>query len=167
MYRDEEENLLDEVGVSANLAGDVGMIGFEDNYSNYQRSRNSLTGNAISDIIVLRQKDCRKLLLFHLNVNSIQNKFEEVKILVNELKAQVVFLTETKIDSSYPNTQFQIDGFNFYRQDRRKGGGGIIAFFSATLTSKKLKPPRKFDTFESLVIKSKFGKNDVTVLGLY
>ena len=98
------------------------------------------TGDVLSRIITSRQKDCRKLLLWHLNINSIQNKFEEVKILVNQLKAQVIFLTETKIDSTYPNSQFKLDGFNLYRQDRRKGGGGIMAFFSSSLITKRLQP---------------------------
>ena len=45
----------------------------------------------------------------HFNVNSLQNKIEEVLILIGEFKAQVVFLTETKIDGSYPNSQFAIE----------------------------------------------------------
>ena len=72
-----------------------------------------------------------------------------------------------KIDSTYPNNQFKLDGFNLYRQDRRKGGGGIMAFFSSSLLTKRLQPPRKYDTFESLIIKSKLCNYDVTVLGLY
>ena len=42
-----------------------------------------------------------------------------------------------------------------------------MAFFSSTLITMKLNPSRKYDTFESLVIKSRFGNNDVTVLSLY
>ena len=45
----------------------------------------------------------------HFNVNSLQNKIEEVLMLIGEFKAQVVFLTETKIDGSYPNSQFAIE----------------------------------------------------------
>lgn len=44
------------------------------------------------------------IFIVHFNVNSLQNKIEEVVMLIDELKAQVVFLTETKIDGSYPNT---------------------------------------------------------------
>ena len=54
------------------------------------------------EIINLRQRDSRGLIVLHLNVNSLQNKLEEVKILIDDFKAQVVFLTETKTDSSYP-----------------------------------------------------------------
>ena len=53
----------------------------------------------------------------HLNVNSLQNKIEEVGSLIGEFKAQVMFLTETKIDASYPNSQFNINGYNIYRND--------------------------------------------------
>ena len=42
-----------------------------------------------------------------------------------------------------------------------------MAFFSSSLITKRLQPPRKYDTFESLVIESKFGNYDVTLLGLY
>lgn len=68
----------------------------------------------------------------HLNVNSLQNKFEEVQSLMKDFKAQVVYLTETKIDASYPNSQFMVEGYNIYRNDRTKGGGGVLAYFSSS-----------------------------------
>lgn len=88
------------------------------------------------EIINLRQRDSRGLTVLHLNVNSLQNKLEEVKILIDDIKAQVVFLTETKTDSSYPNSQFKLEGYNMYRNDRAKGGGGVMAYFSSKLPSK-------------------------------
>lgn len=103
----------------------------------------------------------------HLNVNSLQNKFEEVSSLMKEFKAQVVYLTETKIDASYSNSQFMVEGYNIYRNDRTKGGGGILAYFSSSIPSKKLKLPRKYKTIEPLVIQSKFGCHEVIVVGLY
>ena len=90
----------------------------------------------------------------------------KIKLLVQQLKTQVVFLTETKIDSSYANAQFNLGGFNIYRQDRSKGGVGIMTFFAFSLVSTRLKSPKKFETIESLVIKSKFGNSDITVVGL-
>lgn len=77
--------------------------------------------NTLTDIIATRQKDNRALMMMHLNINSIQNKFEDFNMLVDQLKAHVIFLTETKIDASYPNSQFKIRGYNMYRNDRKKG----------------------------------------------
>ena len=69
------------------------------------------------EVMEIRKKDSRDLLLFHLNINSIQNKFEELKSIITEdLKAHVAFITETKIDACYPNSQFKIDGFKHLPQ---------------------------------------------------
>ena len=97
----------------------------------------------------------------------LQNKFEELKIIIKDSKAQVVFLTETKIDSSYSCSQFMLDGCNIFRNDRTECRGGVLAYFSSRLPSKKLKLPRTFTTLEALIIESKFGKHYVVIEGLY
>ena len=47
-----------------------------------------------------------------------------------------MFVSETKIDSSYPNAQFPIPSYSLYRNDRKKGGGGILALISTALLKK-------------------------------
>ena len=81
------------------------------------------------------------LLLIHLNINSIQNKFDDLKILNSELRSQIIVLSETKIDSTFKNEQFQLQGYNMYRRDRKKGGGGLMAFISHNIISTKLISP--------------------------
>ena len=88
-------------------------------------------------------------------------------MLIKDFKGQVIFLTETKIDSSYPNTQFRIEGYNIYRKNTIEGGGGVIAYFSSSLPTKKLKLPKKFTTIEILAKESKFGRHEVVVLRIY
>ena len=120
------------------------------------------------EVIEIRKRDSRDLLLFHLNINSIQNKFEELKSIITEdLKAQVAFITETKLDATYPSSQFKIDGFNIFRNDRKKGGGGVMAFVSSSIPSKKLGLPCAYKTIEPLVIQSRIGSHDVIFLGIY
>ena len=60
------------------------------------------SANFLPEFIKSRNDDDREILIMHLNINEIQNKFEEVKQLMKEFKAQVFFLTETKIDATYP-----------------------------------------------------------------
>ena len=55
-----------------------------------------------------RKQQPNEALLIHLNINSLQNKFEE-------LKSHIIFITETKIDKSYPNDQFKLLGYHLYR----------------------------------------------------
>ena len=122
---------------------------------------------ANADSLPRRTKKAREILLIHLNVNSLQNKVKEVGLLIKETKAQVFFLTETKIDSTYPDSQFALSGYNIFRNDRKKGGGGVMAYISDTLPSKRLGLPRKFTTIEPLVIQSKFGRHDVVIVEIY
>ena len=69
------------------------------------------------------------MLIVHLNINSIQNKFEELKSINKQLKSHIIFLSDTKIDGSYPNSQFNLEGYHTFRQDKAiKGGGGLMAF---------------------------------------
>ena len=122
---------------------------------------------SVPEVVQRRKKDSREILVMHLNVNSLQNKIEEVRMLVEQFKAHVVFLGETKIDGTYPNSQFAINNYYLYRNDRVKGGGGLMAYFSSVLPSKRLKQPKVFKTIEVLPIQSKFGGKDVIVMGIY
>ena len=88
-----------------------------------------------------RAKDARNILIFHLNVNSLQSKIVEVVMLIDEFKAQVVFLTETKIDGPYPNSQFAIERYKKYGNNRKKGAGGVLANVSSKLAWKRLSLP--------------------------
>ena len=75
----------------------------------------------------------------------------------------MVFLGETKIDGTYPNSQFSINNYYLYRNDRVKSGGGLMAYFSPVLPSKRLKQPKVFKPIEVLPIQSKFSGKDVTM----
>ena len=46
-----------------------------------------------------------KLILSHLNINSILNKFDEVKFVI-ATNVDVISLSETKCDNSFPVAQF-------------------------------------------------------------
>ena len=44
-------------------------------------------------------------------------------------------ISETKIDESFPTSQFLIDGFSSpYRLDRNSNGGGILVYFKNNIT---------------------------------
>lgn len=135
-------------------------------YANLHREQEN--ANVDSPPVSLRRtKETREILLIHMNVNSLQNKVEEVGSLIKESKAQVVFLTETKIDCTYPDSQFAQNGYSIYRNDRKKGGGGVMAYISDKLPSKRLGLPRKFTTIEPLAIQSKLGRHDALIVGIY
>ena len=47
----------------------------------------------------------------HLNINSIRNKFEMLSMSVAQY-VDILMLSETKLDSTFPSTQFLINGFS-------------------------------------------------------
>ena len=76
--------------------------------------------------------------LVHLNINSIRNKF---KLLNEQIKGiiDVLMISETKVDYSFPIGNLLIDGFSTpYRSDRDSKGGGIMLFVREDIPSNLL-----------------------------
>ena len=75
----------------------------------------------------IRSDNPNKLVFAHLNINSIRNKSEFLATQVKG-KIDILMISETKIEESFPNGNFIIEGFSIpYRLDRdSKGGGGLF-----------------------------------------
>ena len=86
----------------------------------------------------ISRKNMNRIKIDQLNLNSIRNKFDVlVPAVVGNL--DILLITETKIDSSFPEGQFEIDGFTTpYRVDRDCHGGGILLYIRQDVSSKLL-----------------------------
>ena len=79
----------------------------------------------------------------HLNINSISNRFDKLKLLVRD-KVGILVAMKTKLDSTFHNSQFLIEDYSEpYRFDKSKHGCGIPFcvredILSEILTSHKL-----------------------------
>ena len=57
-------------------------------------------------------------------------------------------ISETKLDSSFPNGQFQIHGYSEpYRLDRNGNGGGILVFIREDIPTKLIDSQMKIEGF--------------------
>ena len=57
-------------------------------------------------------------------------------------------ISETKLDSSFPNGQFQIHGYSEpYKFDRNGNGGGILVFIREDIPSKLVESQMKIEGF--------------------
>lgn len=68
------------------------------------------------DVSTMSIVDERKLsssdaLVAHININSIQNKFDELTSLNETLKSHVLIISDTKIDGSFQRGQFALSGY--------------------------------------------------------
>ena len=79
-----------------------------------------------------------KIILCHLNINSIRNKIDILASLVRGT-VDIMLISESKIDDSFPTNQFLIPGFSTpYRKDRDGKGGGVLLYVRQDIPSKCL-----------------------------
>ena len=76
----------------------------------------------------MRIKHVNKIIIGHLNINSLRNKFEFLFEVIRG-KVDILMISETKIDESFPLCQFRVNGFNApFRLNPNSNGGGIMLF---------------------------------------
>ena len=47
-------------------------------------------------------------------------------------------ISETKVDESFPNQQFNVNGYKMFRKDRDRFGGGLMFYVNEQIPSKVL-----------------------------
>ena len=58
----------------------------------------------------LKDEHSDRPVIAHLNINSLSPKFEQLSSLIRD-KIDILLVSETKIDASFPNSNFFIDGY--------------------------------------------------------
>ena len=84
----------------------------------------------------------------------MRNKFDNIVDILNRNIIDVMSMTETKLDESFPKHQFVLEGFNVIRNDFTLNSGGIMAFIRDDITHTR-RPEFEFSThnhMQSLVI---------------
>ena len=66
-----------------------------------------------------------------MDVNSIRSKFEALEFLTKD-KFDVFLVSASKLNSSFPEVQFEIPGYRMFWQDRDKYGDGLICYLTRT-----------------------------------
>ena len=85
-----------------------------------------------------RLENPKKVMLGHLNINSIPKKFEGIMDLVKG-KLDIFLISETKIDTSFPDEQFCCEGYSIpHRKDRILGGGCLLMYVNENIPSRLL-----------------------------
>ena len=93
----------------------------------------------IQELRHLRKENPFRVMIGHININSIINIFESlVKYVGNNLN--ILMVSETKIDDTFLESQFLTEGFSaLYRLDWTAKGGGILLYIRQDIPSKYLK----------------------------
>ena len=75
--------------------------------------------------------------VLHFNINSItaEGRLEELSIVCDTIKVDVLILTESKLSETIPTNIVTISGYHEpLRRDRTRHGGGVLVYISESLT---------------------------------
>ena len=79
------------------------------------------------------------VIIDHLNINSIRNKFDMLQFLLAD-SIDILMISDSKLDGTFPSSQSQIYGFRTpYRLDGNDRGGGILLFVRENLMTRLLR----------------------------
>ena len=108
----------------------------------------------------------KNVIFGHLNINSVRNKFSGFKDLVLK-ETDICLLTETKIDDSFPNSQFFAEGYRMYRKDRNKNGGGLLLYVNEGIPGKLINSYDFKEGSEIIVFEFSISNKKWLLLGNY
>ena len=106
------------------------LLNVNSNEKRFQQQTKSVTvdetdKNNESDVTELSRLSntyLKNLMISYLNINHFENKVINLREICHKARIDIIFVDETKRDSSYPDSQFYINGYQFppFRRDRSK-----------------------------------------------
>ena len=107
------------------------------------------------------------MIIGQLNINSLRNKFHAlVEIMHGNL--DVLVITETKLDHTFPENQFLIPGYKKpYRKDRNRNGGGVMVYVREDIPSDILLKHKIQENIEAIFVEINLRKNKLLLVGTY
>ena len=104
----------------------------------------------------------------HLNVRSMIAKMDMIRIWAYSTNADVIVISETWLSKSVLDKDIGIDGYNVYRTDRPKRGGGIAIFIKHKFHVNVRLSSSVSKQFEFLALDLEVSKTlHITVVGCY
>ena len=121
-------------------------------------SSNIQEENSLNSLRKLRVRNVNKVIIGNININSLPAKFDQVKE-VKLKNIDILVITETKLDDTFPLDQFYVERFTIpYRLDRNRNGGGVIIYVMEDLPSKILEKHNIPQNFEGMFVELNFRK---------
>ena len=134
-----------------------------------------LPGNHIETYIESLTKFCKEdlneLKVLHLNINSVFLKIDSVHDILNTNSFDIVFLNETKLDSTVPNSYLSHKRYTLHRRDRDhssgesqgRHGGGLLIF----IRKKFIHTVELCDNFEAMHLRLTYNNSSANFLACY
>ena len=97
-------------------------------YPNNKSANDQSVSHNPNELKNIPLKNVNNIIIAQININSIRNKFELLSHYVSG-NIDILIITETKLDKSFPSGQFLLHGYSEpFRLDRNQFSGGLLVF---------------------------------------
>ena len=124
-----------------------------------------MTNNDLLEIQQQRVDNAKSIIVGHLNINSIRNKFIFAESIIKAFDLFVI--SEAKLDSTIPMNQFYIFGFKVFRLDRNRFGRGLILYINENIPCRPLNDHPTCPDLELIAIEIHQNKRRWLFIGMY
>lgn len=102
-----------------------------------------------------------------MNINSIRYKITDLRYILSIANIELIAITETKLNSEFPDAQFCVNGYHSpVRKDRNINGGGIMVLIKNDIPFKRLKEFES-ESLEIICIEIQITKKRWCVFSVY
>ena len=109
-------SILNELSALHDQRSDINEDSTESPFPNPNDNNDEI--GSLNTLKKTRLSNINRLIIGHLNINSLRNTIEALKSIING-NIDILVITETKIDQSFPICQFFIEGYSpSFRLDR-------------------------------------------------
>ena len=161
--------LISDNSLSSEIASDISNLGSVSSNWNSCNVKDYDKNSSDPRLVLenLKLKNNHRLVIGNLNINSISNKFDNLK-LITQGKIDILVITETKTDSTFPLNQFAIQGYSKpYRFDRNRNGGGYFIYVREDIPNRELEIHNTPENIECIFIEINLIKTKWLFYGCY
>ena len=133
----------------------------------YENTTSNLEDDPTNMIKNIKEMNTDRIITAHLNINSIGNKFDALKSIISG-NIDILLITETKLDKSFPHPQFASRGHKHpFRLDRTADGGGLMIFVRDDIPCKRMNTHKNIENFECIFFEIRLRKTNWLFAGGY
>ena len=94
----------------------------------------------IDGLIKVRNSYPNNPIIGYLNINTLQNKIISLRKMIAKALLDVFCIVVTKLEDSFPNSQFNLENVSFprFRRGRNSKGGGKLVYVKQEIIAKRL-----------------------------
>ena len=120
------------------------------------------------ELIDLRKRFLYNPLIGYININSLKEKVIPLREVLSNVPIDVLCVDETKLESSFLDHQFKIEGYQFppFRRDRNSKGGGKLVYLWEGFLAERI-PKFETEKAETICIEITIAKKKWCILFAY